>query len=65
MWNSSTEKFGTAFDPPQEKLGALDLSGPAEPVMHLSWKVRPVNWSRFRPPPNEEAHSNPENWKSA
>lgn len=62
--NSVTEKSLTDGDEPQPKLGELDLSWEALPVMHLSWNVRPVRTSRFLPEPNEPAHCQPENEKS-
>lgn len=59
IWNSSTEKALTSGVESQLKLGQLVTSLEADPTMHLSWKLRPVNWSRFPLAPKELAHDQP------
>jgi hypothetical protein len=55
----STEKAETSEDEPQPKLGQLDTSEEAVPVIHLLLRVRPVKASRLVFPSKESAQVNP------
>jgi hypothetical protein len=59
-----TENSETEEEDPQPKLGQLETSEDAVPVMHLSWKERPVKESRLELPPNELSQVQPSKLKS-